>query len=239
MNKREFLGVGLGAAGAVLSSTAALAQTDGSAAGAAAAEAAFRLDARRTAFINVDMQNWFVEGYPVSAADGPALLRRINGFAGVCRAAGIRVIHTAHVLRADGSNAGLIPQSIQVMIRRGALTSMLHKDLVIDPRDVVLEKPRFGAFQGTDLELILRGNGIDSVIIGGIATNVCCETTAREAGVRDFHVFFLSDGTSPYTFGEPMAAEIQKATCMTLQLFGDVLTIDQMIARIGGAQKGA
>jgi hypothetical protein len=52
----------------------------------------------------------------------------------------------------------------------------------------------FGAFHGTDLELILRLRGIDAIIIAGIPTNVCCETTARKATVRDFHVFFLSDG---------------------------------------------
>jgi nicotinamidase-related amidase len=53
------------------------------------------IDPRRTAFINVDMQNRFVE----SAPGGPALLRRINAFAVVRRGAGLRVIHTAHVLR--------------------------------------------------------------------------------------------------------------------------------------------
>jgi len=59
-------------------------------------------------------------------------------------------------------------------------------------------KPRFGAFQGTDLELILRSRGIDTVIVTGVATNVCCDTTAREAAVRDFRVFFLSDGTATH-----------------------------------------
>jgi len=59
-----------------------------------------------------------------------------------------------------------------------------------------LEKPRFGAFHAAHLELLLRARGIDTLIITGIATNVFCETTAREAAVRDFRVFFLSDGTA-------------------------------------------
>ena len=67
----------------------------------------------------------------------------------------------------------------------------LHKELVVDPADILLEKPRYGAFHATDLEMILRTHGIDTLIITGIATNVCCETTAREAMVRDFRVFFL------------------------------------------------
>ena len=56
----------------------------------------------------------------------------------------------------------------------------------LDPHDILLEKPRFGAFYGTDLELILRAHGIDTVIISGISTPVCCDTTAREAQARDF-----------------------------------------------------
>jgi nicotinamidase-related amidase len=64
----------------------------------------------------------------------------------------------------------------------------------VDARDVLLEKPRHGPFQSTDLELMLRSRGIDTVIISGIATSVCCETTARKAVSRDFHVFFLIDG---------------------------------------------
>jgi nicotinamidase-related amidase len=79
-------------------------------------------------------------------------------------------------------------------------------------------KNRASAFHGTDLELILRSRGIDAVIITGIATNVCCETTAREAAVRDFRVFFLSDGTATFDIGTISAAELQRATCATLGL---------------------
>jgi nicotinamidase-related amidase len=200
----------------------------------------FPIVPRRTAFINVDLQNCFVEGYPVSAPGGLALLRRLNTFADVCRRAGILVVHTAHVLRPDGSNAGVladyIPQIRDGMINRGAHTAALHKDLVIGPRDVVLEKPRFGAFQGTDLELILRSKDINHVIIGGIATNVCCETTAREATARDFRVSFLSDGTATFGFADNSADQMQRATCATLALFGEVLSLSRMEVKITAAR---
>ena len=81
-------------------------------------------------------------------------------------------------------------------LRQGSESAALHPGLVVEPRDLLLDKPRFGAFHGTDLELILRARGIDTVIISGIATNVCCDTTAREANARDFRVLFLSDGTA-------------------------------------------
>ena len=58
----------------------------------------------RTALINVDMQNRFADGSPFSAPDGLAVQERINRVAAACRAAGIVVIHSSHVLRSDGSN---------------------------------------------------------------------------------------------------------------------------------------
>jgi ureidoacrylate peracid hydrolase len=132
----------------------------------------------------------------------------------------------------------IIPPVKQGVINDGADSAALHKGIRLGEGDILLKKPRFGAFHGTDLELILRSKGIDTVIIGGIATNVCCETTAREANVRDLKVIFLSDGTA--TFGLPdlgygpiSAEEIQKAVCSTLAFaFAQVLTVDQMIEKI-------
>ena len=204
----------------------------------------FAVVPERTALVNVDMQNCFVEGSPISAPDGLAVLDRINRFAAVCRTAGILVIHTSHVLRPDGSNMGVLgemaPPVKGGIINKGAESAALHKRLVVDARDILLDKPRFGAFHGTDLELILRTRGIDTVIISGITTNVCCETTAREAMVRDFHVFFLSDGTATRGMGNASAAELQKATLTTLGfLFAQVLTVDEMRQKISRAVRTA
>lgn len=191
----------------------------------------------RTALINVDMQNCFLEGYPISAPDGLIVLERVNRLAAACRKAGVLVIHASIVVRADGSNLGVLGQFSQPVkdgiLNKGSDSAALHKGLVIDPRDILLDKPRFGAFHGTDLELILRSRGIDTLIIAGVATNVCCETTAREAAVRDFHVFFLSDGTATAPMGDLSAEQLQSATCTTLGfLFAEVLTVDQMIAKL-------
>jgi ureidoacrylate peracid hydrolase len=197
----------------------------------------FAVVPERTALINVDLQNCFVQGYPISAPDGLVVLDRINRLAAVCRAAGILVIHTSHVLRPDGSNTGVLgemaPPVKEGIINKGSESAALHTKLVVDARDILLDKPRFGAFHGTDLELILRSRGIDTIIISGIATNVCCETTAREAMVRDFHVFFLSDGTTTFDMGNASAAELQKATLATLgSLFAQVLTVDEIVQKI-------
>jgi nicotinamidase-related amidase len=204
----------------------------------------FAVFPERTALLNVDMQNCFVHGSPLSAPDGLVVQDRINRVAAACRGAGIVVIHVSHVLRPDGSNTGLLselaPIVKQGIINKGSESAALHKGLVVDRSDILLEKPRFGAFHGTDLELILRSRGIDSIIVTGIATNVCCETTAREAAVRDFRVFFLSDGTATHDIGDVSAAELQRATCATLgRVFAQVLTVDEMIRKIRGAARSA
>ena len=191
----------------------------------------------RTALVNVDMQSCFVEGSPIAAPDGLIVLERINTVAAACRRAGILVIHTSSVFRADGSNLGVLAEFDPIVktgiLNKGSQAAALHKKLIVDAADILLDKPRFGAFHSTDLELILRSRGIDTLIIAGIATNVCCETTAREAAVRDFRVLFLSDGTATFNIGNLSAAELQKATCATLGLvFAQVLTVDQMITKI-------
>jgi ureidoacrylate peracid hydrolase len=194
----------------------------------------------RTALINIDMQNCFVEGSPIAAPRGLEVQGRINRLADGCRKAGIVVIHTSIVLRADGSNRGILcefsPPVKGGILDKDSDSSALHPGLSVEPGDILLDKPRFGAFYGTDLEVILRSRGIDTVIVSGVATNVCCETTAREAAMRDFHVFFLSDGTATADMGELTAEQLQRATCATLGfLFAQVLTVEEMIHKIQNA----
>ena len=177
-------------------------------------ESDFPVVPEKMALINVDMQNLFVDGYPLSAPDGLELQERINGLSDVCRKAGIQVIHAMHVVRPDGSNIGvlgeLVPPVKGGVIDQGAESAALHDDL--------------------------HGRGIDSVIITGITTSVCCETTAREANARDFRVFFLSDGTSTFAFGGMTKEEIERATCVNLaHCFAQVLTVGEMIAKIEAA----
>lgn len=194
----------------------------------------------RTALLNIDLQNLFVEGYQASAPSGLVTLGRINQLAAVCREAGVLVIHVSHVLRPDGSNMGVLgvlhPEVRAGILRKGGPPTALHHALAIDTRDLLLEKPRYGAFHGTDLELILRSRGIDTVIIAGIATNICCDTTAREATVRDFRVLFLRDGTATSGSSDCSPEEMQAVTLATLNgAFGQVLSIDETIGKIRGA----
>lgn len=202
----------------------------------------FDVNLERMALVNVDMQNCFVENSPFAAPRAREILPRINRLAEVCRQNGVMVIHTLHVVRPDGSNAGvmgeIIPAVREGAINKGNPQAELHPEVVVERNDIILDKPRYGAFHGTDLELILRERGIDSLIITGIATNVCCETTAREAAVRDFRVFFLSDATATSAIGDLSADEVQRATCATLgRRFAQVLTTAEMLTKIEQAAR--
>ena len=187
--------------------------------------------------MNVDLQNHFVENAP----HGFTVLERVNRLAAACRRAGILVVHTAHVLRRDGSNTGVLGELVpsvpeEGFLYEGSRTAALHDNLVIEPGDVVLHKPRFGAFHGTDLELILRGRGIDTIIVSGISTDVCCDTTAREANARDFRVLFISDATAVNTEDADEAERQRQATLGVIDgLFGQVVTMGQLLAKIGSA----
>jgi ureidoacrylate peracid hydrolase len=190
----------------------------------------FAVVPERTALINVDFQNCFVDATP----DGRKILDRVNQLARTCRSAGILVVHTRHALRPDGSNLGvlgeLIPKIKEGVLNEDAESAALHQGLVVDPHDLVLDKPRF---HGTDLEQNLNERGIDTVIISGISTPVCCDTTAREAMARDFLVLFLSDGTA--TAGSE-AAPLQKATLEIVRdTFAQVLTVEEMRQKISRA----
>ena len=147
------------------------------------------------------------------------------------------VIHTRHVTRPDGSNLGTMGELIDAVregyIMDGSETAKLHPALDVKEGDIVVEKPRYGAFSGTDLDNLLRANGVDTIIVSGICTNICCETTAREAGMRDYHVFFMEDGTETFPAGGLTIEEIKKAVHTTLGLaFANVIPVYDMISRI-------
>lgn len=204
----------------------------------------FDIDPASTALLIVDMQRCFVADSPVAAPRGGEVAGRLNRLASACRQAGIAVIWTRHVVRSDGSNAGLlsdfVPLVAQGFINEDAPAAALHEAMDVRPEDVVVGKPRFGSFHGTDLEVILRSRGIRTLILGGINTNVCVDTTAREAVAREFRVLFLSDGTANFDLpdgglGPASAEELQRAACAVLAFgFAEVSTVDKVLKRIAG-----
>jgi nicotinamidase-related amidase len=198
----------------------------------------------RTALINVDTQRCFVEGSLLSVPDGKDLLHRINRLSEACRAAGALVVHTRGWLRRDTQTHGvareIVPPFIRELYTEGASTAELDDALVVADGDLVVDKPRYGAFTGTDLELLLRSRGIDTVLVTGINTNICCETTARETAQLDFRVFFVSDGTATSDMNGVSAADLQRATCASLgMVFAQIATVDELIDKLASANNDA
>ena len=197
----------------------------------------FPLVPSKTALINVDMQRCFVEGTPLAAPEGLALVGRVNELASACREAGAVVVHTRGWMKKDRSDVGvmaeIVPPFIVDLYTEGEPSAELHDALEVASTDLILDKTRYGAFHATDLEATLRARGVDTVVISGIATNICCETTAREAAQHDFRVYFLSDGTATKEMNGVAADELQRATLANLgMVFAQIATIGELVEKL-------
>jgi len=151
----------------------------------------------RAALLVVDMQKVFAseEGssfLPMSVPAGERLATLVQE----CRQSGVPVIFTRHVHTNPEMDGGSMARWWRSLILEGTEESELIDKLQPQDGERVIVKCRYSAFAGTPLEMILRSLGVEDLIVGGVMTNLCCETTARDAFNRDFNVFFLGDGTA-------------------------------------------
>jgi len=204
--------------------------------------AKFNIDIHKTAVIVIDMQNVFCEpGQPIYVEETTGIIPKIQELTGTARQAMIPVIYLRMAVRGDGSDTGrlkdMIP-SVDETLKKGSHHVEIIKELSPMEGDVIVDKPFFGGFTGTDLDTILRGRGIDTLIICGTLTNVCCETTARQAVEREYKVIFLSDANATRErpdmgWGPVSAEDIQKVTLTTLaSLFCQVSPTSQIVHEI-------
>jgi ureidoacrylate peracid hydrolase len=114
----------------------------------------------------------------------------------------------------------------------GAFGHALYSELDVLPQDLKVQKRRFGAFApgASDLHAILEDRGIDTLIITGTATQVCCESTARDAMMLNYKVFFIADGNA--TFNDDEHNGTLSAMAHT---FCDVRSTQAMVALIDQA----
>ena len=142
-----------------------------------------------TALLVIDMQNYFREL-------AKEILPPLKSFIEECRENQIPVIYTAHGHIDPEKDGGILKEWWEDLIIFGSYEHKLIAEIAPKEGEKIIAKKRYSAFYKTDLEAYLRGLGIKDVIISGVMTNLCCETTAREAFERDFRVFFLADGTA-------------------------------------------
>ena len=186
-----------------------------------------QIDPVKTAMIVVDMQNDFVAaGAPMETPAARAMVPQLAEAVGMCRERGVRVIYTAHVHRRDGCDMGLFDDMHPPIANREALVdgspgADIYPDLAPAPGEHVIKKHRYSGFFGTDLDIILREWGIESVIVCGTTTENCCLATARDAMFRNYRVIFLSDATATYDypdrgFGPMPNADVHHAALVIL-----------------------
>jgi ureidoacrylate peracid hydrolase len=195
------------------------------------------LTRERSALVVVDMQNGFLDdagsmarlGLPVGHLRERSLpgTRRLVAAA---RAAGVPVIWTRYVYMPDYRDGGLVPTMLLPAMKdvgalaHGSWDAEIVGELGPEPDDVVIDKSRPSAFYGTQLEPVLTSIDARNLVIAGVTTNICVETTARDAGQRDFHVHVVSDASAEWE-----DAKHEHALGTIGFMFGWVNTVDEVL----------
>jgi ureidoacrylate peracid hydrolase len=197
------------------------------------------IDASRAALVVVDMQNYFVaEGFGAEVPPAREIVANINRLASAMRAAGGKVvwIQTTATGALERWGNHHKHQMTQERARR-RLTELneahdgfkLYPSLEVLPQDLRVKKITYSAFiaGSSDIDAQLKRRSIDTLLITGTVTNVCCESSARDAMMLDYRVIMISDGNASST-DEEHAASLNNFQIY----FGDVMTADDAIARL-------
>ncbi|AMN40758.1 isochorismatase family protein [Rhodoplanes sp. Z2-YC6860] len=202
------------------------------------------IDAARTALVVVDMQNYFVaEGFAAEVPAARDIVPNINRMAKALRAAGGTVLwvqttaagalehwanHHKHMLTADRVDKRL------TQLNESHDGFKVYPKLEALPTDLRVKKIKYSAFipGSSDIDAQLKSRGIDTLLITGTVTNVCCESTARDAMMLDYRVIMVSDGNASLT-DEEHAASLNNF----LVFFGDVMTTDEAATRLMPAER--
>ena len=205
------------------------------------------LDPARTALVVVDMQNAFMlpgVGHAV-CDEAREIVPNINRLARAVREAGglvvwVKTLFTEASLKEwSNSYAMLRPERRAKRIEAlsaGGKGYELWDALEVEPRDLMVDKQRFSAFlpESSDIAPLLRRRGIDTVLITGTVTNVCCESSARDAMMMNFRTVMVTDGNAAANDDE------HNATLVAFYLtFGDIMPTDMLIECLGRNARGA
>ncbi|MGH6987827.1 MAG: cysteine hydrolase family protein [Caulobacteraceae bacterium] len=198
------------------------------------------LEARGTALLIIDMQNAFIaEGEVYANPHARDIIPAVNRLSAAMRTIRASVIFTRQTFLDEGPYAeppwryDLSDPKIAAgaaALRPGAAGHGLHPDVKIEASDLILDKHRYGALScpAGGVSRALKDLAMRMVIIAGTLTNVCCETTAREAYMAGYKVIVATDATAAATDAE------QNASLLNLRLnFADLKTADELIAMVG------
>ena len=201
-------------------------------------------DGPKTALVVVDMQIYFMaEGQQMACPVAQEIVPNLNRLADAVRKAGGIVIWIQNLNPWETMESWKtmqernVPEKRDIRMRsmqRDAEPFQLWPDLDVRPEDQRVIKRRYSAFiQGSsDIENVLKDNGIETILVTGVATNVCCESTARDAMMLNYRTLMVSDGCAAPTDGE------HAATMGNFYLFfGDVQSTDELVARLDASAR--
>lgn len=162
------------------------------------------------ALLLVDLQRGFLhpEGFVAAqgrdVSDCAAAARHCYALARIARDAGMPVIWTRHVLRPDHADGGLLTTELRPRLGQiGALACgtpdvEIPAEAGVEAGDFVLDKPRYSAFFGTALDMLLAARGIRALMVGGVTTSMCVESSVRDAAQRDIRTFVVRDAVADF-----------------------------------------
>ena len=197
------------------------------------------LDPRRTALVVIDMQNHFMApGFMAETPVARAIVPNVNRLAAGLRSMGGHVVWIQNVTNKTRESWSTYHEFLMTPDRAarryasmedGAKGHELWPDLDVHPQDVRMNKRRYSAFiQGSsDLERHLLSLGIDAVMVAGVATQVCCESTARDACMLNFKTLMIADACA--TDNDALHNASLNAF---YQNFGDVQSVDEALASL-------
>jgi nicotinamidase-related amidase len=189
-----------------------------------------QLNVAASALIVIDMQRFFLDAAsPTFTCGGVAILPNVKRVIDAYRRANRPVIFTQHVHHPGDLDCGIMGWWWKGRCLEGSPESEVHADLAPMPGEKIVSKHRYSAFYNTDLETVLRCLKVEDVVVSGIMTNMCCESTARDAYYRDYRVFFLADGTGS------ISEEMHLASLLNLAFgFAYVTTSDAIVDQLNG-----
>lgn len=151
----------------------------------------------RAALLVLDMQEYFLrENSHAFVPSAPSIIPNIQLLTNIFYAGSRLVIFTRHINRPE--NAGMMSRWWRDFIRSSSPLSRISP-LLNPSTGTVIQKSQYDSFYDSELEQILGTHEIEQIVITGVMTHLCCETTARSAFVRGLDVFFAVDGTATYT----------------------------------------
>lgn len=177
-----------------------------------------------SALLILDMQSYFLDS--ASHAFIPSAVAIVPGIKKLAReyyANNLPVLFTQHINTPE--DAGAMSRWWRDLITIENPLSAIIRDFDFSNR-YVIRKSQYDAFYQTNLEDILKSKGVSQIVVSGVMTHLCCETTARAAFVRGFDVFFLIDGTATYNEDHHLATLLN----LSHGLAAPVLTYEIMVA---------